>query len=84
MNLKLGSWRRTPLKYKHGRALTATERQRVKRAKEALTKYPPGSPKYKKAKAQLEELYSEGINPNKKQTELKNHQGNRVDIHGYT
>jgi len=81
MNLK--TWRRTPLKYKHGRALSGAERVKAMRAKQALAKYPPGSPKYNKAKTELEELYSEGINPNKEQTKLKDREGKRVDIHGY-
>ena len=73
-----------PSKYKHGRALTGAERIKAMRAKQALAKYPPSSPKYKKALAQLEELYSEGINPNQEHTELKDRYGQRVDIHGYT
>jgi len=72
-----------PSKYKHGRALTATERQQAKRAKEALVKFPTTSFKYKKALDQLKELYSEGINPNKSRTELKDRFGRRVNIHGY-
>src|SRR5687768_16728541 len=72
-----------PLKYKHGRPLTGAERIKALRAKQALSKYPFSSPKYKKALVQLEELYSEGVNPNQEKTELKNQSGNRVDIHGF-
>ena len=83
MNFPPKTWRRTPLKYKHGRPLTGAERIKAMRAKQVLSSAPITSPKYKKALAQLEELYSEGVNPNKEQTELKNRYGNRVDIHNF-
>jgi hypothetical protein len=83
MNFPQKIWRRTPLRYKHGRPLTGAERIKAMRAKQALAKYSFSSPKYKKAVAQLEELYSEGVNPNQEKTELKNRYGNRVDIHGF-
>ena len=72
-----------PNKYKHGRALSTVERVRAMRAKRTLVTAPVTSLKYKKAKLQLEELYSEGINPNKARTELKDRFGQRVDIHGF-
>ena len=74
---------RPSFKYKHGRALTAAERVRALRAKRVLAMVPITSPEYKKALVQLKELYSEGVNPNKEKTELKNRYGNRVDIHGF-
>ncbi|CAG8679634.1 46127_t:CDS:2 [Gigaspora margarita] len=72
-----------PSKYKHGRALSGAERVRAMRAKQILATTPITSLKYKKAKLQLEELYSEGVNPNKARTELKDRFGHRVDIHGF-
>ena len=72
-----------PSKYKHGRALSGAERIRAMRAKQLLATSPITSLKYKKALNKLEELYSEGVNPNKKRTELKDRYGQRVDIHGF-
>lgn len=72
-----------PSKYKHGRALSGAERVRAMRAKQTLATAPITSLKYKKAKFQLTELYSEGVNPNKARTELKDRFGQRVDIHGF-
>ncbi|CAG8472466.1 11197_t:CDS:2 [Ambispora gerdemannii] len=61
----------------HGRALTGAERVRVMRAKTILATAPITSIKYKKALDQLKELYSEGVNPNKTKTELKDRYGQR-------
>jgi len=72
-----------PSKYKHTRALTGAERIKALRAKQILASAPITSLQYKKALAQLEELYSEGVNPNQAQTELRDRYGQRVDIHGF-
>ena len=83
MNLPIKTWRRTPLKYKHGRALSGAERIKAMRAKQVLSSVPITSSKYKKAVQDLESLYSEGVNPNQAQTELRDRYGQRVDIHGF-
>jgi len=53
------------------------------RAKQILAAVPITSFKYKRALEQLKKLYSEGVNPNKKRTELRDKYGQRVDIHGF-
>lgn len=72
-----------PSKYKHGRALTGAERVRTMRTKRILATANITSFEYKRALSKLEEIYSEGVNPNKSKTELKDKYGHRVDIHGF-